>query len=184
MSPAWPGDAGTGLGYASAMSCDGGHLRALVNVLDRLAAALEAHRQLAGRADPGLDLAMRRLDDEHAVARSAVDSCADCASGWAQVELQTAIRNLHGCESRWVETVHVREEHHGDKVWEGDVEVFELVGHPAAKRAYAWSEPGMGKRRRFFAALHVPPVDSPAKAVQGSIFVDVQTLEKAKRALS
>ena len=98
--------------------------------------------------------------------------------------LVDAIRHMHGCESRWVETVHVREEHQGEKVWEGDVEVFELVGHTAAKRAYAWSEATTGTKRRFFAVLHVGPIDSPAKAVQGSIYADAMALEKAKRALS
>lgn len=97
-----------------------------------------------------------------------------------------AIRHLHGVEARHVETVHVREAApNGEKVWEGDVEVFDLATHPSgAKRAYAWSEPTEGTRRRFFAVLHLGPVDSPAKAVQGSIYADAMAIEKAKRTLS
>lgn len=34
----------------------------------------------------------------------------------------------------------------------GEVQVFELIGHPKAKRCYAWSEASQGNRRRFFAA--------------------------------
>jgi hypothetical protein len=94
--------------------------------------------------------------------------------------LQDAIRHLHCCESRHVETAHVREEHGGQLVFERDVEVFELIGHPKAKRAYAWSEATTGNNRRFFAVLHTPPIDSPAKAVQGSIYVDAKALDDAK----
>lgn len=60
----------------------------------------------------------------------------------------------------------------------------ELVGHPSAARCYAWREPTTGTRRRFFAALHVLPVDSPAKAVQVSTYADAMAVENAKRALS
>lgn len=57
----------------------------------------------------------------------------------------------------------------GQPVWEGDVQVFELEAPPRT-RCYAWSSPIEGSgRRRFFAVLHQPPVDSPEKAVRGSI---------------
>jgi hypothetical protein len=98
--------------------------------------------------------------------------------------LQDAIRHLHGCESRHVETVHVHETHEGKTVWRGDVEAFELVGHSSATKAYAWSEATAGTKRRFFAVLAVPPIDSPAKAVQASIYADAKDLERAKSALS
>jgi hypothetical protein len=90
--------------------------------------------------------------------------------------LQDAIRHLHGCESRHVETVHVHEvaPATGETVWKGDVEVYALANHPTAERCYAWSEPTPAGKRRFFAALHVGKVDSAARAVQGSILVDVQ----------
>lgn len=98
--------------------------------------------------------------------------------------LVEAIRHMHGVEARHVETVHVRETHQGEKVWEGDIEVFTLIGHPKAPKAYAWSEATTGTKRRFFAALHMGPVDTPAKAVQASIFADVKALEDAKNRLS
>ena len=86
--------------------------------------------------------------------------------------LQDAIRHLHGCESRHIETAHVREVFQGEFVFERDVEVFELIEHTTAKRAYAWSEATTGAKRRFFAVLHVPPIDSPIAAVRGSLVVD------------
>ena len=97
-----------------------------------------------------------------------------------------AIRHLHDCGAKHVETVHVHEKTPDGRetVWEGDVETFTLIGHPAAAMAYSWSEAIEGTRRRFFAVLHLGPVDSPAKAVQGSIYADAMAIEKAKRALS
>ncbi len=58
----------------------------------------------------------------------------------------------------------------------GDVEVFDLVGHANVRRGYAWSEATTGTKRRFFAVLHVPPVDSPAKAVRASILADAKAV--------
>jgi hypothetical protein len=90
--------------------------------------------------------------------------------------LQDAIRHLHGCGAKHVETVHVHEKtpDGNETVWEGDVEVFTLTGHPDATSCYAWSEPTPAGKRRYFAALHVGKVNSAARAVQGSILVDVQ----------
>jgi len=53
-----------------------------------------------------------------------------------------AIRHMHDCGAKHVETVHVHERtpDGSETVWEGDVEVFELVAHAGVKRAYAWSE--------------------------------------------
>ncbi len=96
--------------------------------------------------------------------------------------LQDAIRHLHGCESRHVETVPVHEKAPtGETVWSGDVEVFDLIGHAKATRAYAWSEATTGTKRRFFAVLHVAPVDSAARAVQASMLADVRVSLPDKR---
>jgi hypothetical protein len=97
--------------------------------------------------------------------------------------LVEAIRHMHGVEAKHVETVHVREEHEGKLVWEGDIEVF-AVAHKLSRTVYAWSEASTGTKRRFFAVLAVPPIDSAAKAVQGSIFADLRAVESAKKSLS
>jgi hypothetical protein len=44
-------------------------------------------------------------------------------------ELQAAILKPHGCTSTFVETVPVHERFNGGTVWEGDVQVFDLIGH-------------------------------------------------------
>lgn len=86
-------------------------------------------------------------------------------------ELKKAIRKLHGCESDHVETVSVNETFQGRAVWEGEVEVFNIRGHPKATRAYAWAhatgEDDRGKR--YVAVLELPPVDSARAAVKAAI---------------
>ena len=83
-------------------------------------------------------------------------------------ELKDAIRAMHGCESLHVESVPVKEVFEGQTAWEGTVEVFDLVGHPKAKRAYAWSHRDADQNKTV-AVLEIPPVDSPQSAVKVAI---------------
>lgn len=76
---------------------------------------------------------------------------------------------MHGVESTWVESVAVTEMFHGKTVWDGEVQVFDLVGHATAPRAYAWSYATTGTKRQFVAVLHAGPVVSPISAVRASI---------------
>ena len=51
--------------------------------------------------------------------------------------------------------------------------VFDLAGHPTATRAYAWSSPIEGStKRRVFAVLHQPPIDSPQGAVRAATIAE------------
>lgn len=87
--------------------------------------------------------------------------------------LQEAIRHTHGCESRFVETVPVTERFQGQTVWEGKVQVFDLIAHPTATRCYAWSYLiGDTERRRIVAVLHEGPVDSAQAAVRAAIIAE------------
>lgn len=88
----------------------------------------------------------------------------------ALATIQEAIRNLHGCESNWVEAVPVEETFKGKTVWSGTLQVFDLIDHPTVSRCYAWSHAVDGsENRRFVAVLHQGPVDSPEKAVRAAI---------------
>jgi hypothetical protein len=98
-------------------------------------------------------------------------------------ELQNAIRRLHGCESEYVETVPVTESFAGQTVWQGDVEVFQIRGHPKAQKAYAWSHlTGTDNReKRYVAVLELPPVTSPETAVRAAVVAEIKDArEKAK----
>jgi hypothetical protein len=93
-------------------------------------------------------------------------------------ELAKHVEAMHGGSAKFAQSVPVSEWHEGRHVWEGVVHVFDLAGHPKASRAYAWSSPIEGsERRRFFAVLHVPPVDSPRAAVRAAIVAE----HRAKR---
>ena len=83
-------------------------------------------------------------------------------------QLKDAIRATHGCESLHVESVPVKEVLEDQTAWEGTVEVFDLVGHLQAKRAYAWTYPD-GDQNKTFTVLGIPPVDSPQSAVKVAI---------------
>lgn len=80
---------------------------------------------------------------------------------------------MHGGAAQLAQSVPIRETFEGKPVWEGVVHVFDLAGHPTATRAYAWSSPIEGStKRRFFAVLHQPPVDSPQAAVRATIVAE------------
>jgi hypothetical protein len=83
-----------------------------------------------------------------------------------QPAIEDAIRYLHGAEPKFVGSESVLVDMSGCIVWDGDVQVFDLVGHPTATRCYAWSYATDGGPRRVVAILHTPHVESPDRAVQ------------------
>ena len=83
-------------------------------------------------------------------------------------QLQEAIRAVHGCESRHVSTSRVKAEFESATAWDGEVETFDLVGHPKAKRCHAWGFVDGGQFKAT-AVLELPPVDSPSTAVDVAI---------------
>jgi len=95
--------------------------------------------------------------------------------------LEVTVSELHNCGATWRETVPVHEMFQGQTVWQGEVEVFDLSGHPKAKRAYAWShrEGDNDEGERFVTVLEIPPVKSPLTAVRASIVADAKR-RKAK----
>ena len=82
--------------------------------------------------------------------------------------LAQSFRRLHACDAEHLETVPVVERFKGKTVWEGEVEVFKLKGHPKAKRGYAWAY-NKEKGSDTVAVLELPPVISPKTAVQAAI---------------
>ena len=64
----------------------------------------------------------------------------------------------------------VKETFQREIVWEGTVQVFDLIDHPEVTRCYAWSHAvDDTKRRRFVVVLHKEPVTSAAAAVRAAI---------------
>ena len=91
-------------------------------------------------------------------------------------ELRDVIRRLHGAEATHVESVAVKETFKGETVWEGMVEVFDLVGHPIASRAYAWAHDGKRPKESSVAVLHVEPITSAAAAVRAALVQEFRSL--------
>jgi len=93
--------------------------------------------------------------------------------------LQTAVQHLHNCGAVYRETVPVHEVFRGQTVWQGHVEVFDLTGHPKAKRCYAWShlDGAKDERTRFVAVLEIPPVESAETAVRVQIVKDAKGIK-------
>src|SRR5438876_1807841 len=95
-------------------------------------------------------------------------------------ELQDVIRKLHGAEARHIESVPVKESFQGKTVWEGIVEVFELIGHPKAKRVYAWQhETDEPNKPRHVTVLHLHPIKSAQDAVRAAIAQEFRLAEES-----
>ena len=95
---------------------------------------------------------------------------------FSALDYQLAVERLHGCSATFRETVRVVDVFWGEVAIDADVHVFELVGHPSAKLAYAWSQQVEGSTEpRILAILQQPPVFSPLGAVRAA------TVAHAKR---
>jgi hypothetical protein len=88
-------------------------------------------------------------------------------------QIREAVERMHGGSAQLAQSVPVRETFEGKPVWEGVVHVFDLIGHPTASRAYAWSSPIEGStKRRFFAVLHTERINSPLGALRAAIVAE------------
>jgi len=99
--------------------------------------------------------------------------------------LQSVILHLHACQSVWVESVPVTETFRGQVVWKGVVEVFDLKGHPKAKRLYGGHhrEGKDDQGERFVTVLELPPVVSPQTAVKVAVAGEIRQRRKLKEKL-
>lgn len=74
--------------------------------------------------------------------------------------IHAAIRSAHGCEAKHIGTHQENDGIDGVR-WEGNVEVFELLGLSPARYCYGWIEPNGD----VTTVLQIPPVISPLTAV-------------------
>jgi hypothetical protein len=93
-------------------------------------------------------------------------------------ELQDVIHHRYGVDSRHIETVPIKETLHQKTIWEGNVEVFELIGHPKATKAYAWAYATENpKKPRHVTVLNLFPLTSPLLAVRAAILEEAKAAE-------
>jgi hypothetical protein len=98
----------------------------------------------------------------------------------AEIPLSTferAIRETHGAKSRLLGRERVEAPFEGERAWQGEVLVFELLDHPSASRCYAWAVGG-----EVTAMLGGGTVDSAIAAVRAFILAtDFVGRSKGKR---
>ena len=75
---------------------------------------------------------------------------------------------MHQCKARHAGYELVIELFRDELAWDGVVDIFDLEGHPKAKRCYAWSFVENGETQ-YTTVLEIPPVDSPESAVKVAI---------------
>jgi hypothetical protein len=93
-------------------------------------------------------------------------------------ELQDVIRQRYSADSRHLETVPIKETLHGKTIWEGNVEVFELIGHPKASKVFAWAYATENpKKPRHVTVLNLGPISSPLYAVRYAILEEAKSKE-------
>ena len=83
--------------------------------------------------------------------------------------LSKAIAAMHNCRPIHFGSEKVTESFNGELVWSGDVEIFQIEGHPKANIAYGWAWEDEGKEIQYIGILKVPPVESPNDAVKAAI---------------
>lgn len=95
--------------------------------------------------------------------------------------LQDEILRIHGCDAKHVESVTVEDSYHGEVVWKGVVEVFELTHGRGPRRCFAWAHPHghQGEQSRYFAVLEAPGVESPLQAVRSSMANDYRRTDSS-----
>ena len=85
--------------------------------------------------------------------------------------VSVAVSHLHKCGATYAQTVSVHEVFRGETVWQGDVEVFDLQGHPKAKRCYGWTH---GEPEEFITILELPPVTDAHSAVKVGVSYQIK----------
>lgn len=89
-------------------------------------------------------------------------------------KLRDLIRKEHGLKVNHLESVPIKEMFRGQTVWDGIVEVFEIIGHPKATRVFAWSHATDDPANpvRHVTVLNIRPVVTPLDAVRVLILRD------------
>jgi len=87
--------------------------------------------------------------------------------------LKNTVENLTKSTAVYLDKTAVIEKFGLKTAWQGIVYIFKIRGNPEAEICYAWSSPKEGSsKRRYYAVLKIPPIDSPEKAVRAAIVRD------------
>ncbi|MDO8543927.1 MAG: hypothetical protein Q7S40_26080 [Opitutaceae bacterium] len=92
-------------------------------------------------------------------------------------ELRATIRRLHHCEVSHTRTESVKQVVNGQVLWDGNVEVFALLGHDKALRCYAWGHLHEAGQWEVTTVLAIPPVVSAETAVLAAVAAKIREHE-------
>ena len=85
-------------------------------------------------------------------------------------QLKQTVEAQYGSKATLAQTLPVREYFFGRPNWEGVVHIFDLVDHPKATRAYAWSSPAKADTECCICSvLQTDFVKSPNDAVRAAV---------------
>lgn len=88
-------------------------------------------------------------------------------------DLKQAVERLHHCKATFTRRCGRSGEVRRENCLARDCILFGIKGHSQTGKCYAWSSPIEGStKRRYYAVLHISPIDSPEKAVRASIAQD------------
>jgi hypothetical protein len=91
--------------------------------------------------------------------------------------LKQVIFHLHKASATHAGSVPVEEIFGGKTLWKGDVEVFDLLNHPKAKRCYGWS---YDEPEQFITILELPPVTDAKSAVEVGVSYQIKKARAKK----
>jgi hypothetical protein len=86
-------------------------------------------------------------------------------------QLKRAVERQYGTATL-AQSTPVKETVNGKTVWQGIVHVFELAGHPRAKRVYAWSYAMEDGKIMFVVIPQLGPVTGPVEAVRAALLAE------------
>ena len=85
-------------------------------------------------------------------------------------QLKQAVETQHGGTATHVQSVPVHQSQNGKTIWNGAVQVYDLVNSPSgATRAYAWSYGRADGRRELITVLRTGAVNGPRDAVAAAM---------------
>ncbi len=94
-------------------------------------------------------------------------------------ELRSTIGQLHHCEASHTRTESVKQILNGQVLWDGNVEVFALLGHDHALRCYAWGHLHEVGQWEVTTVLAIPPVVSASTAVLAAVAAKIREHESS-----
>jgi hypothetical protein len=86
-----------------------------------------------------------------------------------QEPMRQAVERIHRCHATYRSSIRVNRQFRGQTAWAGVVSIFD-VDHREASVCFAWSASIDGSdKRRYYAILDKPPIESASDAVWASI---------------